>query len=758
MADVVKAVRFVLLGDEKGATKALHGVSKGAVAMGAALAAGVGIAIKFGNDSIKAFQGAAGEAAKLSRITGMTAEDSSRLGFAMKQTGIDVAAGTKAMTILGKTLEKAAGSEKSAAAITDALGFAFTDASGGVRDMSELLPEIADRFAKMDNGSEKTALALKLFGKSGADLVPLLNKGSEGLAELAAKSDAFGNTISGSMLDKLKASKQAQRDWDAAMQGLQVTLGSELLPLLTQGATLINQQVIPAIKGATNFFRENEAALGPLIGTLGTVGLVFGGVVLAAKGLEALKATAATISGVKVALLGMSAAARVAVISTGAVGIALTVAAGIWAAFAGKQAEAKAAADDYAAALKADNEALGENVRLTVAKRLEDSGALANAQKLGIGLQDMTDAILGQGDAAQRVGDQIQYYYTGWRTNSDITSDQVKASQDLRGVVAAESTELRNAAASNQRVAQAAGAAAGATDGQTTATTAATTAIQLATTATQQQVAADKEAIQAKLTLSGSLIGLEGAFDDAMAAAKKNGKTLDINTAAGRANRTALDGIAASALTTKESLEKNHASQKRVNGVMGDARTQYIKAAMAMGKSRDRAKEMADNIGLIKSKTVTVKTKFEKTGPTSWTVRAQGGARVSVVAVAKGGIIRAFAAGGIERHDPRIYRSHDGARLFNEPETEGESYIPLANDWRRPRALAVWRQTGRELGAFAAGGVVRGGGVAGAGVMQVQIDIKVDRLTDTTKLGRELRDVLLDLKRGPLRGRGLGLA
>ena len=165
--------------------------------------------------------------------------------------------------------------------------------------------------------------------------------------------------------------------------------------------------------------------------------------------------------------------------------------------------------------------------------------------------------------AAQRVGEQIQYYYTGWRTNSDITSDQVKASQDLRGVVAAESTELRNAAASNQRVAEAAGAAAGATDGQTTATTAATTAIQLATTATQQQVAADKEAIQAKLTLSGSLIGLEGAFDDAMAAAKKNGKTLDINTAAGRANRTALDGIAASALTTKESLEKNHAGSNR---------------------------------------------------------------------------------------------------------------------------------------------------------------------------------------------------
>ncbi|QXT62759.1 phage tail tape measure protein [Tessaracoccus palaemonis] len=52
-------------------------------------------------------------------------------------------------------------------------------------------------------------------------------------------------------------------------------------------------------------------------------------------------------------------------------------------------------------------------------------------------------------------------------------------------------------------------------------------------------------------------------------------------------------------------------------------------------------------------------------------------------------------------------------RLFGERETGGEAYIPLQNDWRRPRALQLWAETGRRLGAqqvraFAAGDVIPG--------------------------------------------------
>ena len=38
-------------------------------------------------------------------------------------------------------------------------------------------------FSQLEDGPQKTALALEIFGKSGKDLIPLLNSGAEGHRE-----------------------------------------------------------------------------------------------------------------------------------------------------------------------------------------------------------------------------------------------------------------------------------------------------------------------------------------------------------------------------------------------------------------------------------------------------------------------------------------------------------------------------------------------------------------------------------------------
>lgn len=43
----------------------------------------------------------------------------------------------------------------------------------------------------------RTALAVRLFGKSGADLIPFLNQGREGVGALTAELEALGVQISG---------------------------------------------------------------------------------------------------------------------------------------------------------------------------------------------------------------------------------------------------------------------------------------------------------------------------------------------------------------------------------------------------------------------------------------------------------------------------------------------------------------------------------------------------------------------------------
>ncbi len=75
------------------------------------------------------------------------------------------------------------------AKVFNALGVSVTDANGRLREGNAVFADLADRFSRMEDGSTKTALAIQIFGESGADLIPLLNAGADGLARMADESD-----------------------------------------------------------------------------------------------------------------------------------------------------------------------------------------------------------------------------------------------------------------------------------------------------------------------------------------------------------------------------------------------------------------------------------------------------------------------------------------------------------------------------------------------------------------------------------------
>lgn len=74
------------------------------------------------------------------------------------------------------------------------------------------------------------------------------------------------------------------------------------------------------------------------------------------------------------------------------------------------------------------------------------------------------------------------------------------------------------------------------------------------------------------------------------------------------------------------------------------------------------------------------------------------------VAKARGGVMfgdhEAFARGGVrENHEPQIARPTPGrVRVWAEPETQGEAYIPFANDGRRGRAKSITEYVARRFG------------------------------------------------------------
>lgn len=97
----------------------------------------------------------------------------------------------------------------------------------------------------------------------------------------------------------------------------------------------------------------------------------------------------------------------------------------------------------------------------------------------------------------------------------------------------------------------------------------------------------------------------EAAIDDATAAVKENGKTLDINTEKGRANQAALDGVASSAISQISALQANGASQGELQATLARSRDRLVATAIGFGMSRAAAERYADSVLAVPTSTST---------------------------------------------------------------------------------------------------------------------------------------------------------
>ncbi|MGN6413783.1 phage tail tape measure protein [Flexivirga sp.] len=119
---------------------------------------------------------------------------------------------------------------------------------------------------------------------------------------------------------------------------------------------------------------------------------------------------------------------------------------------------------------------------------------------------------------------------------------------------------------------------------------------QAAADAFQKETDAIANLGSALLEQRGDQVGFEAALDDATKALKDNGRTLDIHTEKGRANRTALDQIAASTDKWAANTFKTTGSQRQANAVIAEGRKHYIAMAKSMGMSAKDAENLADKL------------------------------------------------------------------------------------------------------------------------------------------------------------------
>lgn len=203
-------------------------------AMGAAaIGAGIGLAelAKQGGELVESFD-------RVSQKTGINIRDLQIFEAAGSTVGVGLDDLVAAMRRFDQALLNT-GKGSNAQAIMKELGVTS-------KDNKEALYQLADAFAKMDDGPRKASDAVALFGKSGLSMIPLLNKGRDGIKEFADMVDRYGPKIGKDAVEANERYEKSVTQLGLQWQKFKVDVEQSVLPVLAKLGNALDFQAIKA--------------------------------------------------------------------------------------------------------------------------------------------------------------------------------------------------------------------------------------------------------------------------------------------------------------------------------------------------------------------------------------------------------------------------------------------------------------------------------------------------------------------------------
>jgi len=192
------------------------------------------------------------ELGKLHVQTGISIQDLSVLKFAAAENAVEF----ETVARSGKKLAEA-NHETDAGKLAEGfkvLGISAADVSAKGNDMYGVMELIADKFHEMPDGVEKNVAAVKLFGKSGQEMIPILNQGSMALQEMKSNAPIFSDQD----VARMKEMHEAVNNLDAAWSRTSLTISSAAAGPLTRLIDLLPQ--VLGIGGKGEHGNDFEAA------------------------------------------------------------------------------------------------------------------------------------------------------------------------------------------------------------------------------------------------------------------------------------------------------------------------------------------------------------------------------------------------------------------------------------------------------------------------------------------------------------------
>jgi hypothetical protein len=238
-------------------------VTQGFAAITAAVAGGSALK-RFVSDADAVTKAAQG----MGKSLGISTTDASYFGVALEKAGVS----SDAVALAGKrvTMALAQGGEKFAA-----LGVQTKDANGQFRNSRDIMLDVNSRLRDFKEGTDRNIEAMKIYGRSYADLMPFINK-FKGETEASRKLAEDLNLVVGQeSVDASIKYAQAKRGLDQVFKGIERTIGDALIPRLGKMAEFFSSEgpaAVSVMRGVMSTYLVVQDAVGDALMALWDAG------------------------------------------------------------------------------------------------------------------------------------------------------------------------------------------------------------------------------------------------------------------------------------------------------------------------------------------------------------------------------------------------------------------------------------------------------------------------------------------------------
>lgn len=197
------------------------------VANFAAVTAAITAAAKAGIEAADKFD-------ELSARLSISVETLSSLSYAAEMSGVSLDDLASVLPKLSKFMAESLDPGSKAAKILKELGISAVDANGNLKSSDVMLLELANKFKQFDDATGEAALAMEIFGKSGAQFLEFLNRGGDGIEELQERARSMGLVFSSETAAASAELNDKLSELSTASQVLGATIATDLLPKITE--------------------------------------------------------------------------------------------------------------------------------------------------------------------------------------------------------------------------------------------------------------------------------------------------------------------------------------------------------------------------------------------------------------------------------------------------------------------------------------------------------------------------------------------